>query len=78
MVMVHVLISHLCRVQSIRIQIVPLLTILKSNCRVVAIIIIILIMIISYMQSIYTYIPVTNYVPREYGVAAILLLLFIF
>ena len=28
------------------------------------------------MQGIYTYIPVTNYVPRKYSVAAILLLLF--
>jgi len=28
------------------------------------------------MQCIYTYIPETNYVPREYSVAAILLLLF--
>jgi len=28
------------------------------------------------MQSIYTYIPVTNYVPREYSVADILLSLF--
>jgi len=28
------------------------------------------------MQGIYTYIPQTNYVPREYSVAAILLLLF--
>ena len=28
------------------------------------------------MQCIYTYIPDTNYVPREYSVAAILLLLF--
>jgi len=28
------------------------------------------------MQGIYTYIPVTNYVPREHSVAAILLLLF--
>jgi len=28
------------------------------------------------MQSIYSYIPKTNYVPREYSVAAILLLLF--
>ena len=27
------------------------------------------------MQGVYTYIPETNYVPREYGVAAILLLL---
>ena len=40
------------------------------------IIIIIIIIIISFMQSIYTYIPETNYVPREYSVAAILLLLF--
>jgi len=31
--------------------------------------------IISFMQGIYTYIPETNYVPREYSVAAILLLL---
>ena len=29
-----------------------------------------------FMQGIYTYIPETNYVPREYSVAAILLLLF--
>jgi len=28
------------------------------------------------MQGIYAYIPETNYVPREYSVAAILLLLF--
>ena len=28
------------------------------------------------MQGIYTYIPETNYVPRQYSVAAILLLLF--
>ena len=28
------------------------------------------------MQGIYTYIPETNYVPREYSVAAILLLIF--
>ena len=28
------------------------------------------------MEGIYTYIPDTNYVPREYSVAAILLLLF--
>ena len=40
------------------------------------IIIIIIIIIISFMQGIYTYIPETNYVLREYGVAAILLLLF--
>jgi len=38
--------------------------------------IIIIIIIISFMQGIYTYIPETNYIPREYSVAAILLLLF--
>ena len=32
--------------------------------------------LISFMQGIYTYIPETNYVPREYSVAAILFLLF--
>ena len=37
---------------------------------------IIIIIIISFMQGIYTYIPETNYVPREDSVAAILLLLF--
>ena len=36
----------------------------------------IIIIIISFMQGIYTYIPETNYVHREYSVAAILLLLF--
>ena len=40
------------------------------------IIITIIIIIMSFMQGIYTYIPETNYVPREYSVAAILLLLF--
>ena len=43
---------------------------------VFVVIIIIIIIIISFMQGIYTYIPETNYVPREYSVAAILLLLF--
>ena len=41
-----------------------------------SIIIIIIIIIISFMQGIYTHIPETNYVPREHGVAAILLFLF--
>jgi len=36
----------------------------------------IIIIIISFMQVIYTYIPETNHIPREYSVAAILLLLF--
>ena len=40
------------------------------------VIIIIIIIIISFMQGIYTYTPETNCVPREYSVAAILLLLF--
>ena len=39
-------------------------------------IIIIIIIFVSFMQGIYTYIPETNCVPREYSVAAILLLLF--
>ena len=42
---------------------------------IIIIIIVIIIIIISFMQGIYTYIPKTNYVPREYSVAAILLLL---
>jgi hypothetical protein len=37
---------------------------------------IIIIIIISFMQGIYTWIPKTNYVPREYSVAAILSLPF--
>jgi hypothetical protein len=45
-----------------------------------SIIIIIIIIIgkdtISFMQGIYTYIPETNHVPKEYNVAAILTLLF--
>jgi hypothetical protein len=35
-----------------------------------------IIIIISFMQGIYIYIPETNYVHREYSVAAVLLLLF--
>jgi hypothetical protein len=42
----------------------------------IIIVIIIIIIIISFMQTIYAYIPETNYVPREYSVAAILLFLF--
>jgi hypothetical protein len=37
---------------------------------------IIIFIIISFMQGIYTYIPETNHVPREYSVSAILSLLF--
>ena len=40
-------------------------------------IIIIIIIIFFFMQGIYTYIPEKNHVPREYSLAAILLLLFI-
>ena len=43
---------------------------------IIIIIIIVIIIIISFMQGIYTHIPETNYVPREHGVAAILLFLF--
>ena len=42
----------------------------------IIIIIIIIVTIISFTQGIYTYIPETNCVPRQYSVAAILLLLF--
>jgi len=45
--------------------------------RSIIIIIIIIIIINSFLQGIYTYIPETNYIPREYSVAAILLLLFV-
>ena len=48
----------------------------KMAVKIIVIIIIIIFIIISFMQGIYTYIPETNYVPREYSVAAILLLLF--
>jgi len=41
------------------------------------IIIIIIIIIFSFMHGIYTYIPETNYVPREHSVATNVLLLFI-
>jgi hypothetical protein len=43
---------------------------------VVAVVLVVAIIIISFMQGIYAYIPETNYVPREYSVAAILLFLF--
>ena len=42
----------------------------------IQIVIFIIIIIISFMQGIYTYIPETNHVPREYSVSAILSLLF--
>jgi hypothetical protein len=40
------------------------------------IIIIIIINVISFLQGIYTYITEVNQVPREYSIAAVLLLLF--
>ena len=43
---------------------------------IIIIIIIITIIIITFMLDIYTYIPDTNCVPREYSVAVILFLLF--
>jgi hypothetical protein len=42
---------------------------------IIIVVIIIIIITISFMQGIHTYIPETNYVPREYSAAAILLLL---
>jgi len=50
---------------------------LLNSIIIIIIIIITIIIIISFMQGRYTYIPETNYVPREYSVAAILLLLFV-
>ena len=47
-----------------------------DNNIIIITIIIIVIVIISFMQGIYTYIPEIDYVPREYSVAADLLLLF--
>ena len=41
---------------------------------IVVVVVVIIIIIISFMQG--TYIPETNYIPREHSVAAILLLLF--
>jgi len=38
---------------------------------------VIIFIIIPFMQDIYTYIPEANYVPNEYSVAGILLLLFL-
>jgi uncharacterized membrane protein (DUF106 family) len=55
---------------------VPKIHYLFSIQAVTPIIIIIMIIIIIFMQGIYTYMPETNNVPREYIVAAILLLLF--
>ena len=46
------------------------------SVKIIIIIIFIIIVIVSFMQGIYTHIPETNYVPREYSVAAILLVLF--
>ena len=49
---------------------------ITQDTKKLQVIIIIIIIIISFTQGIYTYIPETNYVPREHSVAAILLLLF--
>jgi len=46
----------------------------NNNADIIIIIIIITIILgISFMQGIYTYIPETNHVPREHSVAAILM-----
>ena len=44
----------------------------------ISIIMIIITIVISFTQGIYTYIPETNHVPREYSVSAILSLLLLF
>jgi hypothetical protein len=43
---------------------------------IIIIIIIIILITVSFMQGIYTHIPETNHVPKQYNVAAILSLLF--
>ena len=48
----------------------------KKLVLLASIYILITILVISFMQSIYTYIPETNYFSRKYNVAAILFLLF--
>ena len=53
-----------------------IIIIIMPSIIIIIIVIIIIITIISFMQGIYTHIPDTNYVPSEYSVAAILLLLF--
>jgi len=61
----------------VTISVAPIITGIIVNFRFHIIIIIIIInIIISFMQGIYNYIPETKYVPREYSVAAILLLIF--
>jgi hypothetical protein len=45
----------------------------RKNLNFYIIIIIIIILGISFMQGIYTYIPETNHVPREHCVATILM-----
>jgi len=57
-----------------KLQLINIITIIII---IIIIITIIIIIIISSMLGIYTYIPETNYIPMEYSVAAILLLLFI-
>ena len=52
------------------------MAIAKTTTRAPMMMIIIIINIISFMQGIYTYIPETNHVPREYSVSAILSLQF--
>ena len=49
---------------------------MTTQLQLINIIFIIITIISSFMQDIYTYIPETNYFPKEYSVAAILLLLF--
>ena len=48
----------------------------SSSLSYIIVIIIIITIIISFLQGIYTYIPETHYVPTEYNVASIILLLF--
>ena len=48
----------------------------KATTQLIVLVLLLLLLLLFFMQGIYTYIPETNYVPKEYSVAAFLLLLF--
>ena len=60
--------------KSVKFQAIIIIIIIVVVVVVIAAAAVVVIIIISFMQG--TYIPETNYVPREYSVAAILLFLF--
>jgi len=63
----------------LHVMLFPMLNVLYfyiSSAQIIIIIIITIIIIFFFMHGIYTYIPETNCVRREYSVAALLLLLY--